>query len=305
MPKDSVPTLYLEIVEQGDSGFFIDGTQNTNYAQQLRTPTINWIPTEGVKVFEDKDAKGNTIRRNRVIRHIKGCESNDPKEQELLGFKPNRNNDKIPFEHGFATIRREGATMGTYDFLKDATYFLDNQLRPDTATALYKEIKVNERAVELLDEDELLTKAKLKVYSLRINTGDNDKNKTYKYHEDKINSYCSLLNVTADTPEQKLIVIMNNAVSNPRGFLELIVKAENTIITEVTHALHYGVIMFDGNTAQYTKESKLITNLGSAKLSEARKIEGLANFLQTPEGNNELTELRAKVEIAKDKDFNK
>src|SRR5258706_11131699 len=95
-------------------------------------------------------------------------------------------------ENGFDTIFREGGTISTYDYLKAATYFLNNPLRPRTATALYKEIKINERAVTLIDDDELQTAAKVKVYALRINTGEKGK---YKYDADKISSYCRLLNI--------------------------------------------------------------------------------------------------------------
>ncbi|MEO7048940.1 MAG: hypothetical protein ABI091_26795 [Ferruginibacter sp.] len=301
MAKDKVDILYLELVGQGESGFYVEGTQNTPYAQTLTAPTITWIPTDGIEVYLDKDANGKEYKRQRPIRHIKNCENIYPIDQEKMGFKPNRMNDKIPIEHNYAAIPREGNTIQTYDYLTKSTYFLDNPLRPDNIPALFKQIKVNEKAVELLDDDELLTKAKIKVYSLRVNIGA----KEYRYDEEKIKSYAKLLNVTADTPEQMLIVILQRAIQNPKAFLELIVKAENTVLTEVTHALHYNVIMFEGNTAQYTEESKLITNFGAGKFSDSRKIEALANYFQTSEGNNALTELRAKLELAKEKDFQK
>ena len=179
---------------------------------------------------------------------------------------------------GFATVKREGGTIGTYDYLNSITYFLDNPLRPDSATPLYKQIKVDERAVELLDEDEMLTAAKSKVYALRMNTGG----KEYSYNEAKINSYCKLLNVWDETPERKLILLLNKAITAPKLFLEIIVKAEQTVIVEVSHALQLGVIMFDGNVAQYSKESKIIRSLGKGNMSSDKKIEALAHLNQYP-----------------------
>lgn len=299
MPKSKVEILYLELCRTGESGCFEDGTQGTPYTKQLVSPTIEWIPTESVEAFLDEEG----ITRNREIRHIRNSSTLYPEEQKIRGFKPNRMNDKIIIENNFASIPREGATTITFDYLTKSVFFLDNPLRPKNLPALYKKIKVDERAVELLDEDELLTKAKSKVYSLRLNTGVGLKD--YKYDEEKINSYCSLLNITDETPERRLVLLIDKATRNPRAFLELVVKAENTITTDVSHALHYNVIMFEGNTAQYTEESKLITVLGSGKMSEAKKVEILSNYLQTNEGTNALTEIRAKTELAKEKEFQK
>ena len=293
--KDGVPVIYLELVNQGSAGFIQDGTKGKPYQQGLHAPTIEWIPETGVAV-ELIDG----IKQHKRMRHIKGCNTLDPVEQEKTGWKPNRLNDKIPFDNAFATIRREGSTIATYDYLTKATYFADNPLRPTSATKLYREIKIDERAEKLVDDDELLTVAKSKVYSLRLNTG---KDKPYKYDEDKINSYCQLLNVWDETPERKLILLLSKATQNPNEFLQTIVKAEQTVITEVTHALQLGVIMFEKNTAQYTKESKIITNVGTGNMSEVKKIEALANYLQTPEGNNELTELRTNLEVEKERQF--
>lgn len=297
MSKEKVPVMYLEVVEQGDSGFYLDGTRNTQFEQQLRTPTVSWIPTEGIMVEKDE----NGVSRNKRIRHIKGCEILDPIEQEKNGWKPNRNSDKIPFDNGFASIKREGSTIGTFDFLKSATYFADNENRPDSATPLYREIKVDERAVELVDDDELLTVAKSKVYALRINTGS--KTTPYRYDEDKINSYCQLLNVWDETPERKLVLLLSKATINPKSFLDIVVKSEQTVITEISHAIQLGVIMFDGNTAQYSNGNKVIATLGTGKMSNDKKVEALASFLQTPEGNAELTDLRTNLEVEKEKQF--
>lgn len=296
MTKDKVPVKYFESVEQGDSGFVMDGTERTPFEQRLRTPTVSWIPTDGIEVYLDE----NGIKRHRPIRHIKNCESIYPLEQEKMGFKPNRTNDKIPMDQGFLTIRREGSTVSTYDYLNAATYFLDNPLRPQTATPIYKEIKADERAVELIDDDELLTVAKSKVYALRLNTG---KDAPYRYDENKIDSYCRLLNVWDETPERKLVLLLNKAMTNPNNFLQTIVKAEQTVITEVSHALQLNVIAFDANTAQYTKESKVIYSVGKGNMSESKKIEALSNWLQTTEGNTALTELRTNLEVAKELQF--
>lgn len=300
MSKEKVPVMYLELCDQRESGFVKDGTAGTAYVQTLKAPTIRWIPTESLSATVDE--KG--VKRFKKIRHIKGCEIIDPQEQEKRGFMPNRFDDKIPFEVGFATIYREGSTIGTYDYLREATIFADNPERPEKADKVYRELKAKEKAVGLVNDDEEATLAKTKVYALRSNTGSS-KDKIFKYDENKIDTYCSLLNLWAESPEEKIVQLLGYAIGSPRQFLEIIVKAENTVVTDVSQALHYGVIMFDGNTAQYTEESKLITVLGTGKMSDVKKIETLSNYLQTSEGTNALTELRAKLELAKEKDFQK
>ena len=296
--KDGVPIIFLELVDQGDSGFTMDGTERSGMPQTLRNPTVSWIPTEGTEVYLDE--KG--IKRNKKIRHIKGCEIIYPLEQEKNGFTPNRTTDKIPFDNGFASVKREGSTISTYDYLLAATYFIDNPLRPDTATPIYREVKINEKATELLDNDELQTTAKSKVYALRINTGGGEKS-MFKYDEDKINTYCNLLNVWADSPQQQLVMLLDIAARTPKKFLDIIVTAENTVITEVTHALQLKVIMFEKNVAQYSEGDKIITSVGSGNMSLDRKGEALASWLQTPEGTPSLTELRSKTEIEKERQF--
>lgn len=303
--KDNVPVLFIETVEQGDSGFYLDGTRGTSYEQQLRTPTVSWIPTEGIEVVEEEvEENGKKIvrKKNQKIRHIKDCDTIYPELQDKRGFKPNRMNDKIPMDNGFATVRAEGSTLNTYNYLKAATYFLDNPLRPESATPLYREVKVKEKAVELLDEDEFLTAAKSKVYALRINTG---KKGDYKYNEEKIDSYCNLLNISDESPEQKLVALLQKAVTNPKGFLQVIVKAEQTIVTEISHALQLKVIKFEGKNAQYVDGKKAITalNVEGTKISQDKLVDALADYFATPEANAAYEEFKIKLDVAKEEQF--
>lgn len=298
--RKKAPVLYLELVDQGRSGMIKDGTAGTRYEQELNVPTISWIPTEGIQVYVDKE---DGLVKNKRVRHIAGCETIDMEQQAKQGFIPNKMNDKIPFKMGFATITGEGATLSAYNYLSSVTYYEDNPLRPETATAMYRQIKVDERAVQLLNSDELVTKAKSKVYALRDNTGGKD---LYTYDDSKIDAYCRLLGLWDETSERRLVLLLHKASTEPKAFLDLVVTSENTLVTEITQAMDLGVIMFEGNTAQYTKESKVIQALGgkgNTKLD--KKVEALSSYLQSPEGNAALTELRAKVEVEKENQFQK
>lgn len=292
--KQEAPRKHYELVDRKSSGFIMDGTDGTPYQQELSAPTIQWIPSTGKSAL--RDAKGTLMFQE--IRYINGCTSIIPAEQVQLGFSPKRFEDKIPMENGFITCIREGDSIGLYDFLEKVFYNLDAPDRPQTATARFRELRIDKKATDVFNEDEAETHAKMKVYELRLNTGN--KTTPYKYNEDRINAMCRLFNVWDETPERKLVLLLAKARSNPKEFLEVVDKAEQTVITEVTHALDLKVIYFDGNNV-LTGDNKIITSMGDEKLKEVDKIERFASWLATHEGTNALTELRAKIEMAKAK----
>ena len=290
--KEQAPVKYYELAEKRSSGFILDGTKGTQFQQELTAPAIRWISSSG-RTY-NPETKGF-----KEIRYLSGCDILDPEEQKKRGYTPRPFEDKIPMEAGFISVAREGNTVTLYDYLEQVNYNLDAQNRPDGATATFKEVKLDKQAVDLLDEDEFITKAKGLVYELRLNTGD--KKAPYKYNIDRINSICRLVDVWDETPERKLILLLQKATQSPKEFLETVSKAEQTVITEVTHAMELNLIMFEGNTAQYSEGNKIIVNLTGDKLKSEQKAEKLAFWLTTAEGNTSLTELRAKLEVAKGK----
>lgn len=293
--KDTPPTKYYEVVERGNSGFIMDGTKGTIYEQQLKVPAIRWIPTQGRTAIDGE--QGSKVYKD--IRYLSGSNIIDKEAQEKLGQLPNKLEDKIGIENGFMTVIRDGNTIALYDYLEKSFYNLDNPDRPDSATAIYREVKLDKKAVDLLDEDEMLTQAKSLVYQLRLETGD--KKNRYKYNTDRIDAICRLVNVWDETPERKLILLLQTASQNPKLFLETVVKAERTVITEVSHSLELGVISFDKNVAQFVDGNEIIFTVEGDKLKQEQKIEQLASFFSTEEGNAGLTKMRTKLEIAKDK----
>ena len=295
--KVKAPVKYYEIVDRKPSGFIMDGTAGTPYQQELTSPSIQWISALGKMCV--KDEKG--IPHYEEIRYLNGCDSILPDEQTKRGFVAKRLMDKIPIENGFMNVVREGNTIGLYDYLEKSFWNFDNPDRPESADARYREVKMDKKAEELLDEDELNTQAKAIVYSLRRNTGN--KKAPYQYDEDRIDAICRLVNVWDQSNETKLVKLLKEAIQNPKQFLQIVLKAEQTVITELSHALEMNVINFDGNTAQFSEGNKIIRSLGTGNMRPDIKIEKLASWLSTEEGNPILTEVRAKLELAKEKEF--
>jgi hypothetical protein len=290
------PVMYLELIEKRNSGFVKNGTDGTAFHEELNCPNIRWIPNSGFKAVAEKHGESDVIAF-KEIRWIKNCSTIDKDEQDRRNIKPNRIEDKIPFEKGFATVAREGSTISLYDYLKDVFYSNDSENRPSTADAIYRVMQLDKQAEEIDESDIEMADAIKLVASLRTQTSVKDK--SYKYNEERLDAMCAICNVYADSSATKFHALMSLAKARSKWFLDLVVKFEQTILTEVTHAVELEVVRFDGNTALYKDDEKVIKNLGTGNLAKDTKIEKLSDFLKTKEGNPHLTELRAKIEVAK------
>lgn len=290
MAKKEAEKIFIELFDKRSSGFILVGTENTPAPEELDCPTVRWIPNEGL-MADTKDGYRKDVR----IRFINGCDSILVEEQEKRGFKPNRFEDKILFEKGYATVFREGSTVGLFDYLTKVYYNSDAPDRSPTAAKLFKLVKLDKEAEGYNEEEVVRAHAIIFVDGLAIKTGN-----TYQYKEDRIDALCNLLGLVADTPATKMFELMRRAKSDPRSFMQLVEKFEQTIVTEISHALELNVIKFEDNTAMYSNEGKVIKNLGTQKLNKDKKIEALADYLSSRDGNEMLTELRAKLDLAKE-----
>lgn len=294
--SSKAPVMYLELLEKRNSGFVKNGTDGTAFHEELNCPNIRWIPNSGFKAVKEKHGDGEVVAF-KEIRWVKNCSTIDKDEQDRRNIKPNRMEDKIPFEKGFATVVREGSTISLYDYLKDVFYSKDSENRPETADAIYRVMQLDKQAEEIDESDIEMADAIKLVASLRTQVSAKDR--SYKYNEERLDAMCTICNVYADSVATKFHALMSLAKARSKWFLDLVVKFEQTILTEVTHAVELEVVRFDGNTALYKDDEKVIKNLGTGNLAKDTKIEKLSDFLKTKEGNPHLTELRAKVEVAK------
>lgn len=293
--SSKAPVMYLELIEKRNSGFVKNGTDGTAFHEELNCPNLRWIPNSGFKAVMEKHGDHDVVAF-KEIRWVKNCSTIDKDEQDRRNIKPNRMEDKIPFEKGFATVVREGSTISLYDYLKDVFYSKDSENRPETADAIYRVMQIDKQAEEIDESDIEMADAIKLVASLRTQVG---KDKSYKYNDERLNAMCTLCAVHADSTATKFHALMSLAKARSKWFVDLVVKFEQTILTEVTHAVELEIVRFDGNTALYKDGEKVIKNLGTGNLAKDTKIEKLSDFLKTTEGNVHLTELRAKIEVAK------
>lgn len=300
---EKAPVLFIELVDQGNSGFIQDGTENTPTPNQLRAPSVRFIPNEGFRRglrIDIVNGKEKKVYYNEKIRYIKNEEVISVSEQKRLGIEPSplATEDKIAIEKGYATIVREGASVGLYDFILDAYYNGSNPNRSEKATELYRVVELDKKA-EAFNEDELVAADAVKyVGTLYTKLGPG---KGYQYDEDKINAVCEMLAVVAMTPATRIQALMSLAKQRPEWFLDKVTKLEQVTITEIMHALELNVIRFNGNTAEYVEKDKILKNLGAGKYSHDTKITRLGDFLRTSEGHEAYMELKAEIQVAMEK----
>lgn len=301
LKEDQVPVMFIELVEKGDSGFVQDGTEGTPFEVRLTAPSITWIPTDGWrKQKNEKDEKGNLLKPfNERIKYISSEREISVKKQKELGIEPTRGGkgDKIIFEKGFFTIAREEPNIGLYDYLKESFYNQNNPDRSPKATAIYKVIEPDLNA-EVFNEDEMASADAIQyIGTLYAKVGD----RQYKYNEEKINGLCSLLNIYAETNAGKIQSIITIAKSNPRSFMNVTVRWEQTTETEITHALSLNVVKFEKNVFMYVAKDKVIKSLGTENLKQNQKITKAADWLRTSDGHEAYMELKAELEAAQEK----
>lgn len=294
--KEKVPTVMVELVDKKGSGFILDGTEGTKYEVELNCPSVYFIPSESFR-YADKIENGKTTR---VLERIRFQMSNPEislEAQDKAGWKPQPRTDKIMILNGTATFAREGANIGTYDYITQNVQF--NASNPDllsNARPIYKVVDLNKLQEEKNESELVAHEARSFVYSLQ-----EKKAGVWIYQTERIDALCELFNVYAELPSSKIEALAGIATRVPDVFLNKVVKFEQTVTTLVAHALQLNVIKFDGNTAAYIGKNKIIKNLGAGKIGEDEKVEMLATYLRTKDGYEAKQELEAEVGAAKEK----
>lgn len=287
--------LYIEALGMKGSGWIQDGTENTANPIELAWPEKFGIPVTGKRKVKKED--GSWYLED--IRHIKACPIISVPEQRLKGIEPSPMpwEDSLTLEKGFGIFVREGDMIGTFDYIKDATYNQSNPDRVASATALYRVIKMEEKN-EMDLEAEMMAADAIKFVGTLYERKDKGK---YVYNETAIDGICQLLAIFAETYSGKVIAIQTIAKQRPDWFLDKVVKFQQTTLTEVSHALELSVIEFKVNAVQYKEKDKLIVVLGNEKMTHDKKIEKFANWLRTSEGHEAYMELKAEIEFAQEK----
>jgi hypothetical protein len=298
--KEKAPVMFVQLCDQRDSGWVMDGTGGTKNEVRITSPSAEFIPNKGfrlVKQVNPETQKEEWV--NEPIRFIKNQHIISFHEQRQKGIEPSKTKleDKIIIKGGNFSVTREGAFIGLYDYLQQVFYNESNPNRPQSAKAIYKVIELG-KIEEVFNESEVAYADSIQFIStLYSKQGD----KKFIYNEDRINSLCQIFMIFAETPAGKISGLMAWARKDPANFLDKALRFEQTIQMEITHALELSVMKFDGNTALYCNKDKVIADLGRGNLKHETKINKLGDLFGTPEYKAVYDEFKVELSAAKDK----
>lgn len=292
-----VPTLFIELCDQRDSGWVLDGTGGTKNEQRLTSPSAEFIPNRGFRFVKD-EATGEFY--NEEIRYIKGQREISVVKQKAMGIQPTkmRLEDKIMIKGGNFSVERKGAYIGLYEYLTQVFYEEKAPGRPDGVRPLYRIKEIGK--VEEVNNDRKLAAADAIQY---IGTLQRRKGKGYEYDEPKINTLCNVFLVFSETYSGKISGLIAHAENDPIAFMDKALRFEQTIVTNVSHALELNLIRFDGNTAAYCNKEKVIADLGRGNISLDKKIKKLSDLFGTPEYKEIYEEFQVELAAVKEKEF--
>lgn len=297
--KEEEPkVLILETLERRDSGYVNLDTKGTAHEERIDTASVRFVPNRGK--MAKKDTNGRTIYV--PIRYIKGSSEIEVSKQKELGITPNLPEaDTIQIDKGVKIVKEEG-DLALYNYLSNVFYNVDAPHRSKNAKAIFRVVQVDKKSESLNEKSFLRADAVNYVAGLVLRTGKD----SFRYQEAKIDNILEVMNVLGgDSYSQKINALTRLAESDPAGFLQKVKTLENVVITEITHALELSVITFVGNNVEYVEDKKVVANLGDAKMKKDKQIEALSDLLRTPEYASAYQELKAKTEIAAEKNFKK
>lgn len=296
--KEKAPVLFIELCDQRDSGWVLDGTSGTVHETRLTSPSAEFIPNRGYRKAEGKNPEtGEVEAYDEEIRYIKNQRILSVQEQKLKGITPSKNKleDKIIIKGGNFSVVREGAYIGLYDYLKDVYYNTSNPDRSPAAKDIFKVVEVGKKEEAINDATLRYADAVQLIGTLYAKKKDG-----YKYNEPKIDALCSVFQVFAETYSGKVNGLLSHAQRDPEGFLQRALKFEQTIVMEVGHAFELDVLKFEGNTAML-HDGRVLADLGAGNMKHETKLNKLADLLATDEYKSKYDELKIELEVAQEK----
>jgi len=300
-PKGKVEEMYIETLTKGESGYVRDDTIGTAFEDKINCAGTEFIPSTGNMAEEILDTKGQPTGRfkNVAIRYIKNCPIIKVQDQIKEGYEKSRisTTDAISITKGKALIKREG-DIALFDYLKNVYYNQKAPNRPKSAKALYTVVEVEQKVNAVNEVKFIQAKAISYVEGLCLKGA----NGSYRYKENEIDNLLTALNVFGgDNYSEKINVLTREAEQKPENFLNVATALKSTVATEIAHALELNVIQFEGNTAQYVDGKQIVGTVPAEFKAQNKKIEALAEMLKTPEYAQAYQDLKAKLEIAEEK----
>lgn len=281
--------LMLEWKDKRKSNVFPTGMDDN--PEFLDCPKWGVVPSEGFRYNEES-------KRLEKIRYVENDTSILVEDQDIRKVFVDKRRSKLIFNDGFAYFYRSESAQHQIDYLTQALY-CGSAARPKNcgATILYDVIDLSKKAEQANEGEEEVVQALHILYQLRKKSDGG-----FTYNEERIDAYVKLFNIFGgNSPSENFKALTDIAKARPLDFVSLASTFDNTIKTEVGQALKNKIISFADNVASFVDGSKIIKPFGSEKMNTAQQIEFVADYLRTSEGNEHLTEMRARLESEKQK----
>lgn len=287
---EEYPELFLRLTNTQDTSWTLEGTEKDRNPARLSAPGLYRIPSVSKYKVPNENGKGFRFQK---IRYIAACDSIDPEFQDKNKYVPNVEADNIWFENGILRVRREGSTIGLYDYLMKYEGNANNPDRPDEAGVDFEVIIESVIAANNNLAYDVKSDAFALLREIRTREGDE-----FVYDEAKLQLMAVLFNLThLETPEEQFNELYYLADTRPELLVNSFANSKKALFANIKQAEDMGVLAFESDRAYFpdTKVTVLTYKGKVAKNSQAAK---LADFFLTAEGKPFYEQLKNMVSSA-------
>lgn len=290
-PKTKVKVFHL--VNREPSQFVLKGTEGTPFEKRLDCPSEYRLLSESTTLVKEENEW--VVKR---IRYIEGCDTPFVEEQDKRGFIFNPQRDQIWFKHGALTAVDGPRTKGLFRYLEIMVANKDFPNRDIDIAPVFEEYKPVEEASKNIDLLQIEKEAVDLVLSLYKSKGDV---KTFQHG--KIDFLCTVFGCHADSYENKILALVENAKADPATFLNTVADQKNVYKVVILEALDLKVMSIEGSKLSLVSTQQIITEL-QKRNREERLDEMMQFFLMDEKGQQWYTEIQIQARAKKESALN-
>jgi hypothetical protein len=285
--SEQVEKMIIKVSNVAETNWILEGTEKNNPVRMAWPGLYRIIPTSKMK-----DPKGGPGYVN--IRHIAGCDSIHPKEQDAEGFVPSIEADNIWIVNGNLSIARAGSFIGTYDYIKNYQGNGSNPNRPPDAEIEYVELKEGEIIKGKVREYDKMQEVMDILKSFRTrdeNTGE------FVYNTELINKIAPVFNLhLRETIDEKFVELSNIGMEDPDRLIQGVANPKKEIIALVKMAEKLSELVFTEDKVAF--KDGTVVMVCKTKMTRATQVKKLVDALLTADGKVFLDQLRILTEKA-------
>lgn len=285
---EQAEVLQFILIDQQKSTFYLEGSDKDGKSDFfLMAPSFYRFPKTSTMV-EMVDGRPTHV----PIRWIPGCDEIRVAKQDERKILPTE--DEIWFKNGELVVADGPENSSLLKFMMKSALLEGN---PDAPKGAKPRIAVK-KPFEEAANDNVFRRAKALATS-KVTELSWDGKDGMEYDTERINFLASLFQVVGTNPGVLINGLYAVAETAPDKFLKTIADSTAFYRAMIGEALHFNVINIDADAASYMDSKTVITQL-KAKKKDA-KLDELATYLMSLEGQLALREIQTQLEAAKKK----